>query len=150
MFSPCGPGLMCDRSGQGAVPLAWQFTVGGVAIDTQNLRPTLTFYRSDSAWVQGSQIGAALSPCPGGGTCDLSTGSSGFQYCDAAGTYNLCAARVPFTWQYNWERKDPGTGLDLSGYFILWIYPSATQSCQSGASCAPGTHAVGPIRITLR
>jgi hypothetical protein len=150
LLSPCGPGLTCDRSGGGAVPLAWQFTQGGTPVDTQSLRPTLTFYRSDSTWTQGTQVGAALSPCPSGTTCDLSTGSSGFQYCNAAGTFNLCSSRSPFTWQYNWERKDPSTGQSLTGNYILWIYPTARQSCQGGASCAPGTRAAGPIKITLR
>ena len=149
LLSPCGPGLTCSRTGLGAVPIAWQFTQGGVALDTLALRPTLTFYRSTSTWEQGSQIGSAVMPCAAGTQCDLSTGNSGFQYCNAAGTYNLCGTRSTFTWQYNWERKDP-SGQDLTGNLILWIYPTATQNCQDGASCAPGTKAIGPIQITLR
>jgi len=150
LFSPCGPGLTCVRNGTGAVPLAWQFTQGGVAVDTQALRPTLTFYYSDANWQQGSQVGTAASPCASGGTCDLSTGSSGFQYCNAAGTFSLCSSRPLLTWQYNWQRTNPSTGASLLGNFIMWINPTATQSCHAGAACAPGTSAIGPIRITLQ
>jgi hypothetical protein len=149
LFTPCGPGLTCNRSGTGAVPLAWQFTQGGVAVDTLALRPTLIFYQSNTSWQQGSQIGSAVSPCAAGTICDLSTGNSGFQYCDATATFALCSTRPPFTWQYNWQRKDPSTGQNLLG----------TSSCGSADADADvsgrrgvraGRGAIGPIKIALQ
>ncbi len=135
LFSPCS-GSTCTRQGGGAVPLAWQFTNGTNPVDTLNTPPRLLFYRSDAAWNEGPLVAMAN---PG----EVSTGNSDFQYCNAAQTFSLCQSRPAFTWQYNWERRDPATGATLNGNFLMWIEVPAVGQTRSAGT------AIGPIRISL-
>ena len=137
--TPCDPGqLSCTKSGAGAVPLAWQFSRGGVAVDSFANAPRLKFYQGCSTVVTANTP-TLLVANPG----DLSTGSSGFQYFPAAGT-----TRPQFTWQYNWERSDPASGATLIGCYQLYIEVPSTG--QVLGSSDPGLQPVGPITITLR
>jgi hypothetical protein len=156
--SPCAvdskSGADCLRSATGAVPLAWQFTIGGVVQETGTARPTLRFYRSNARWqlclangtgcVAPTQSTAATWPVvqsanPG----DVATGSSDFQYCAFGQTGGLCGSRPAGTWQYNWQRTDLATGAQLKGYFLLFIeLPNTGNTLGAGK-------AMGPLKIYL-
>ncbi len=160
LLSPCtvdaASGANCVRTAAGAVPLAWRFTIGGVAQDTGGVKPTLRFYRSNAQWqvcaangsgcVAPTQSTNANWPAPiqSANPGDVATGNSDFQYCAFNQTGGLCSStRPPGTWQYNWQRTNTATGASLNGYFLLFI-----EIPGSGNTFAT-QKAMGPLKIRL-
>jgi len=137
--SPCNVGqLSCTKSGSGAVPIAWQFSQGGVAVDSSANPPRLKFYTGCT-----TQITASTTPLAVASPDNVSTGNSGFQYFATTGL-----TRPQWTWQYNWNRTDPVTGANLLGCYQLYIeVPSLGQVL---GSTNPAVQPTGPILITLQ
>jgi hypothetical protein len=137
--TPCNVGQMtCTKNGAGAVPIAWQFSRWGVAVDSFVDKPRLRFYQGCTTTITEATP-TLLVANPG----DLSTGGSGFQYFATAGL-----GRPQFTWQYNWDRTDPVTHASLTGCYQLYIEVPSTG--QMFRSATPGLGPIGPIRITLQ
>jgi CARDB len=137
--SPCNVGqLSCNKSGSGAVPIAWQFSLGGLAVDSSANPPRLKFYTGCTTQVTASTPALAVASPD-----NVSTGNSGFQYFATSGL-----TRPQWTWQYNWNRTDPVTGANLLGCYQLYIeVPSLGQVI---GSTVPGVQPIGPIFITLQ
>jgi VCBS repeat-containing protein len=84
-----------------AVPLAWRFTVDGVAYNSVNARPRITIRRADNSVVY---TGTPTDP-----------GASSFQPPTASNGY---------TWQFNWQTK----GLVAATYYV---YVTSEQTNQT-------------------
>jgi hypothetical protein len=84
-----------------AVPLAWRFTVDGVAYNSVNARPRITIRRADNSVVY---TGTPTDP-----------GASSFQAPTAGNGY---------TWQFNWQTK----GLVATTYYV---YVTSEQTSQT-------------------
>jgi len=137
--SPCNVGqLSCTKTGSGAVPIAWQFSLGGVAVDSSANPPRLKFYTGCT-----TPVTAATTPLAIATPDNVSTGNSGFQYFATTGLI-----RPQWSWQYNWNRTDPVTGSTLYGCYQLYIeVPSLGQVL---GSTLPAVQPIGPIFITLQ
>jgi len=112
-----------------------------VPVDTEALRPTLTFYESTAppAWVQGNQLGAAIEPATRArpATCRRE------QWLPVLRRgRNVRAVQQPASVHVAVQlgAEESCGRRELSGYFILWIYPTDRQTCQNGDLCerAPG------------
>jgi HYR domain len=93
-----------------SIPIAWKFSMGGVAIDSRDFRPELRFVKI-TGWGRN---------CATGGTevanpvlnqslfiSSETPGSSGFQYFGATNPHAMHGA---FTWQMNWTApSQPGS-----------------------------------------
>jgi hypothetical protein len=120
--TPCS-GPTCTGNAGSSNPLAWQFTLAGVAIASANARPEIWIYRSScTAWTAGTLLSDGTPEDPG---------SSSWQY-EPSG-------RPAFTWQFNW--KDPKA---KAGCYLVYFGSRAT-----GQTVPNGT-AFGPIRFTLK
>jgi hypothetical protein len=127
LFSPCS-GLTCKKKTGSAFPLAFQLTFDGVtAVDSEDTQPRFKVY---------APVGGACRtsfPADGSGflfladPTDASSGSSLWQYFTVAGS------RPAFTWQYNFQGKDPATGasLPIGCYSFVVEVPSMSQTIGS-------------------
>ena len=126
---PC-TGMTCDKGG--AVVLTWQFTEGGVPVDTGSTLPRLAFYAECPADLgpDGYPSGAVLassSPNP----TDISTGSSGWHYSES---------------QYRWHFNFDASGLTRGACYSMYVeVPETGQVIGS-----PGPKPFGPFLITPR
>jgi hypothetical protein len=140
LFTPCS-GLTCKKKTGTAFPLAFQLTFDGVtAVDSQSTPPSFRVY----APVSG---GACRTTFPADGSgylfladpTDASSGNSLWQYFTVAGT------RPAFTWQYNFQGKDPATGASLpTGCYSFALEVPATDQ-KVGSLLGPVTK----LSITL-
>jgi hypothetical protein len=106
LYTPCS-GLTCTKKTGTAFPLAFGLTEDGVtAVDSQGTPPRFTVYKPDP--VSGAcQTNLSVAPYFVADPTNASAGSSLWQYFPVAGT------RPAFTWQYNFQGKDPLTGANL-------------------------------------
>jgi hypothetical protein len=95
-----------------SVPLKWQFTVGGVAVDSTNASPKVTV-----TGPSGTVMFTALDP-----------GKSSFQPPTAANGW---------TWQFNWQTVDNATGAALkAGTYSVNVTSQLTGQTFSGGTIA--------------
>jgi len=140
LFTPCS-GLTCKKKTGSAFPLAFAFSRDGVtAVDSQSTHPRLKIYDPLAG-------GACRTTFPSDGSGfrflsnpdDAAAGASLWQYFFTAGT------RPAFTWQYNFQGKDPSTGANLPvGCYAVAVEVPATNQVIGGA--------LGPVttlQITL-
>jgi hypothetical protein len=135
--TPC-TGMTCNKTG--ILPLAWQFTIGGVPVDSVSTLPRVRFYGSCPAPVDSNQYptGAVLATSVPN-AADLTSGASGWQYFPNAGM-----TRPQFTWQLNFD----STGLPRGVCYSMYIEVPATG--QVIGSTVPGLRPIGPLFITPR
>jgi hypothetical protein len=128
LYTPCS-GLTCTKKTGSAFPLAFGLAFSGAeAIDSQGTPPLFRVY----APVAGGKCRTTL-PTDGSGYLflavpdDLSSGSSGWQYFPVAGT------RPAFTWQYNFQGKNPlnGATLPVGCYSFVLEVPDTGQTVGS-------------------
>jgi len=122
LFTPCS-GLTCKKKTGTALPLAFQLTFdGATAVDSESTPPSFRVYAPVSA-------GACRTTFPADGSgylfladpTDASSGNSLWQYFPVAGT------RPAFTWQYNFQGKNPTTGANLpTGCYAFALEVPAT------------------------
>ena len=106
LYTPCS-GLTCTKKTGSAFPLAFGLTFSGAtAVDSQNTPPRFKVYAPLSSGACQTSL-AGSSPLFVADPTDASSGSSGWQYSTVAGT------RPAFTWQYNFQGKNPLTGAIL-------------------------------------
>jgi CARDB len=140
LYTPCS-GLTCKKKTGSAFPLAFGLTFDGVtAVDSQSTPPRFKVY----APLSGGACRTTL-PADGSGYLfladpnDVSSGSSGWQYSTVAGT------RPAFTWQYNFQGKNPTTGAILpTGCYSFALEVPATDQ-RVGSLLGPVTR----LSITL-
>jgi hypothetical protein len=142
LYTPCS-GLTCRKKTGSAFPLAFGLTYDGVtAVDSQTTPPLFRVYAPLSG-------GACRTTFPADGSgylfladpTDASSGASLWQYFPVAGT------RPAFTWQYNFQGKDPLTGanLPIGCYSFLLEVPATGQEQKVDSLLGPVTR----LSITL-
>ncbi len=133
--TPCS-GTSCTKNG--TLPLAWQFTSGGVPVDTSSDLPRLKFYASCPAPLgsDGYPIGTVLaSSSPN--AADLTSGNSGWQYFPNPGM-----SRPQFSWQYNFD----SSGLPRGTCYSMYVEVPSTGQVIGAAD--PRFKPFGPFLIT--
>ena len=131
LFSPCS-GLSCAKSAGLAMPLAFQLTFDGTtAANSQATKPRFRVYAPGPG-------GACVTSVPSNGSGylfladddNVSSGNSLWQYFPTSGT------RPAFTWQYNFQGKNPTTGatLALGCYSFFVEIPAFGQTVASGGA----------------
>jgi hypothetical protein len=141
LFSPCS-GLSCQKSAGSAMPLAFQLTLDGTTpANSQATKPRFRVYAPGPG-------GSCVTNVPANGSGylfladddNISSGNSLWQYFLTSGT------RPAFTWQYNFQGKNPLTGATLAPgcYSFFLEVPAFGQAVGS---------AIGPVTrlsITLQ
>jgi hypothetical protein len=97
-----------------SIPIAWKFSMGGVAIDSRDFRPDLRFVRI-TGWGRNCATGGTEVATPVlNQSLFISSetpGSSGFQYLGASNPHPTHGA---YTWQMNWTApSQPGSCWDV-------------------------------------
>jgi hypothetical protein len=135
--TPC-TGMTCNKTG--TVPLAWQFTIGSVPVDSMSTLPRVRFYDSCPAPVgaNGYPVGPVRATSEPN-AADLTSGASGWQYFPNTGM-----TRPRFTWQLNFD----STGLPRGVCYSMYIEVPATG--QVIGSTVPELRPFGPFFITAR
>jgi hypothetical protein len=93
-----------------SIPIAWKFSMGGVAIDSRDFRPDLRFVRI-TGWGRNCATGGTEVATPVLNQnlfiSSETPGSSGFQYFGASNPHPTHGA---YTWQMNWTApSQPGS-----------------------------------------
>ena len=140
LFSPCS-GLSCQKSAGSALPIAFQLTLDGTtAANSQVTKPRFRVYAPGPGGACRTNV-----PSDGSGYLfladddNVSSGNSLWQYFATSGT------RPAFTWQYNFQGKNPTTGATLpTGCYSFFLeIPAFGQTVASGS-------AVTRLSITLK
>jgi hypothetical protein len=125
LYTPCS-GLTCKKKTGSSFPLAFGLAFDGVAaVDSQSTPPVFKVYAPVGTACQTDLAGS--SPLFTADPNDVSSGGSGWQYFTVAGT------RPAFTWQYNFQGKNPTTGaiLPIGCYSFVLEVPATDQKVGS-------------------